>query len=64
VDAGCHARPGGTAEGGDNGALNELDGIACGSTASCWAVGHYWDNAAQADRNIALHWTGTGWSTG
>lgn len=56
--------PGGTAEGGDNGALNELDGIACGSADSCWAVGHYWDNAAQADRSIALHWTGTSWSTG
>jgi hypothetical protein len=35
-----------------------------GSTASCWAGGHYWDNAAQTDRNIALHWTGTSWSTG
>jgi hypothetical protein len=56
--------PGGSTESGDNSAVNELDGVACGSPASCWAVGSYWDYSAQTRLSIALHWNGTSWSTG
>lgn len=56
--------PGGTTESGDNSALNELDGVACGGPASCWTVGSYWDYTAQTRLSIALHWNGTTWSNG
>lgn len=56
--------PGGTSESGDNSAVNELAGVACGSPASCWAVGSYWDYTAQTRLSIALHWNGTAWSNG
>jgi hypothetical protein len=56
--------PGGSTEQVDNGPLNELDGVACGSPSSCWAVGNYWDYSAQTRLSIALHWNGTSWSNG
>lgn len=56
--------PGGSSESGDNSAVNELAGVACGSPASCWAVGSYWDYTAQTRLSIALHWNGTAWSNG
>jgi hypothetical protein len=48
-----------------SGDSNELDGVACGSTTSCWAVGSYWDHSPAGTRlSIALHWNGTTWSNG
>ncbi len=56
--------PGGTFEDGDYSSINELDGVACGGPANCWAVGSYWDYTQETRLSIALHWNGTGWSTG
>lgn len=56
--------PGGTLENDPDNAVNELDGVACGSPTSCWAVGSYWDYQVGTRYSIALHWNGTSWSTG
>jgi hypothetical protein len=56
--------PGGSTKQLDNGPLNELDGVACGSPDSCWAVGNYWDYSSETRLSIALHWNGTTWSNG
>jgi len=56
--------PGGSTESDDNSAVNELDGVACGSPTSCWSVGSYWDYTAQTRLSIALHWNGSSWATG
>jgi hypothetical protein len=55
--------PGGSG-GSDESAINELDGVACGSRTSCWAVGSYWNYPANTRDSIALHWDGTSWSNG
>ena len=54
----------GTSQDSDNSAVNELDGVACGSATSCWAVGSYWDYPASTRYSILLHWNGTSWSAG
>jgi hypothetical protein len=54
--------PGGSTESGDNSALNELDGAACGSTTRCWAVGSYWNYPANTRDSIILSWNGSRWS--
>ena len=56
--------PGGTAENDPDNAINELDGVACGSPTSCWAVGSYRDYKAGTRYSITLHWDGTSWSNG
>lgn len=56
--------PGGSTEQVDNGPLNELDSVACGSPDNCWAVGNYWDYSAETRLSIAVHWNGTSWSNG
>jgi hypothetical protein len=56
--------PGGTAENDPDNAINELDGVACGSATSCWAVGSYRDYKAGTRYSITLHWDGTSWSNG
>lgn len=49
--------PGGT----DTGALNQLNGVACPATTSCWAVGSAESSAGPA-LNQALRWTaGSAW---
>jgi hypothetical protein len=56
--------PGGTAENDPDNAINELDGVACGSPTNCWAVGSYWDYKLGMRYSITLHWDGTSWSNG
>jgi hypothetical protein len=52
--------PGGTAKGD----INELNGVRCISSASCWAVGDYGTSPFMGgtDLNQVLHWNGRKWS--
>jgi hypothetical protein len=44
------------------GELNDLIGVRCGSSASCWAVGY--TEAGVPTLNQALYWNGSTWSIG
>jgi hypothetical protein len=45
------------------GDFNQLAGVACGSPASCWAVGAI-QTGGGPQLNLALHWDGSTWSPG
>lgn len=42
--------------------INLLNGLACGSAASCWAVGYYATVSPLIALNDILHWNGKKWS--
>jgi hypothetical protein len=52
--------PGGSAKGD----INEVNGVRCTSSASCWAVGDYGTSSftGGTDLNLVLHWDGRKWS--
>jgi hypothetical protein len=43
--------------------VNQLDELACGGPASCWAAGYYGEDTNPAKYlNLMLHWNGSKWS--
>jgi hypothetical protein len=44
------------------GNASELLGVACTSSANCWAVGTYSPPAGEIDLNEVLHWDGSTWA--